>query len=375
MKRMGGPPVHRRTLLLAAAAGTALACCLVPTAAGATARAAATGSTFTGFLNDVACVGASDCWAFGQTMGNVAVAEHWNGSAWARVPVASPHGARSTYLPSVSCVSGTDSWAVGQYQTATGLMLAYAEHWNGTAWSPVAVPVPSGPVSLLISVSCPSAASCWAVGAGIPSTFMERWNGRTWAVVLAPGLGSQPNAERVSCPAATDCWLSGTHGNGSTGGTLIGHWTGTSWAAVRTPTSNIPADSLLGISCQAAACMSVGMHNNVSPLAQRWNGSDWTITPTGTARAVLYAVSCPNPGDCMAVGGTDGGNGRVFTERWTGSEWHVVPAPSPRGGNSSLVGISCVSAAVCWAVGAFFNGSADQSLIEHWNGTAWSLVP
>jgi hypothetical protein len=81
----------------------------------------------------------------------------------------------------------------------------------------------------------------------------------------------------------------------------------------------------MGISCQATACMSVAMHNNASPLAQRWNGTDWTITPTGTARAVLYEVSCPNPGDCMAVGGTNGGNGRVFTEHWNGTAWSLVP--------------------------------------------------
>ena len=182
------------------------------------------------------------------------------------------------------------------------------------------------------------------------------------------------NPERVSCPAATDCWLSGTHGNGSTGGTLIGHWTGGAWAAVPTPTTHIPADSLLAISCQATACMTVGMRGNASPLAQRWNGSAWTVIPTGTVHALLYGVSCANPGNCMAAGGTNAGNGRVFTEQWTGAQWRVVPAPSPRGGNSSLMGVSCASATDCWGAGSHFNGSADRSLLEHWNGRAWSIV-
>jgi hypothetical protein len=83
--------------------------------AGASAHAAA-GSSFGGFLNDVTCVAAADCWAFGQDSTRHAVAEHWNGSAWSKVGVASPPGAISTYLPSVSCVSSADCWAVGQYQ-------------------------------------------------------------------------------------------------------------------------------------------------------------------------------------------------------------------------------------------------------------------
>jgi hypothetical protein len=366
----GGPVRGARRLaaaLTAALAGSLIAAAPV---------AAAAGNSFSGFLNDVTCVAAADCWAFGQDSAQHAVAEHWNGSAWGMVPVAGPAGARSTYLPSVSCVSAADCWAVGQYQQATGKMLAFAEHWNGTAWSPAAAPAPSGSlVSLLISVSCAGAASCWAVGSGLPSTFMERWNGHAWAAVLTPGLGSGANPERVACISATDCWLSGIHGNGSTGGTLIGHWTGKAWTAVRTPTSHIPADGLLGISCQPAACVAVGSRGNTHPLAQRWTGSAWAVTPTGSAAAVLYGVACVSPRDCMAVGGTRGGNGQVFGERWSGSRWRAVPAQSPRGAvTASLVGAACVHAADCWGAGSWVHGSAGRGLIEHWNGTSWSVT-
>ena len=386
-----GRPVRRARF--AAALAAALAGCLIAAApAGASAHAAG-GSSFSGFLNDVTCVAAADCWAFGQNSAQHAVAEHWNGSAWSLVAVASPPGAVSTYLPSVSCVTAADCWAVGQYQKAAR-MLAYAEHWNGTAWSPVAVPVPTGSlVSLLISVSCvsaspdpttaPKAASCWAVGAGLP-TFMERWNGHAWTTVLTPGLGSGANPERVACvsagpdpttpPKPADCWVSGMHGNGSTGGTLIGHWTGKAWTAVPTPTSHVPADALTGITCQQNACMTVGSHGN-HPLAQRWNGTAWSVTPTGTAAAILYAVACVSPLKCLAVGGTQEGNGRVFGERWSGSRWHVVPAATPPGGvAASLVGVACVTMTDCWGTGSWVHGPAGRGLIEHWNGTAWSVT-
>jgi hypothetical protein len=230
-------------------------------------------------------------------------------------------------------------------------------------------------VSLLISVSCAGAASCWAVGSGLPATFMEHWNGHAWAAVLTPGLGSEANPERVACVTAADCWLSGMHGNGSTGGTLIGHWTGTAWTAVTTPTSHVPADALVGISCQRTACMAVGSRGSTHPLAQRWNGSAWAVTPAGTGAAILYAVACVSPRDCTAVGGTRAGNGHVFSERWSGSRWHVVPAATPPGAiAASLVGVSCVSTTDCWGTGSWASRSAGRSLIEHWNGTSWSVT-
>jgi hypothetical protein len=380
MTSMSRQPVRRRARVLAAATVAALTCCLSSAVAQAASAgigpsARATAATFAGFLNDATCVTAADCWAFGRTSGQHAVAEHWNGSAWTRIAVASPRRAKFTYLPSVTCVSGTDCWAVGQYQPPAGDIVAYAEHWDGATWKPVAVRVPAGSViSGLLSVSCGGTASCWAVGTAIPP-FLEHWNGHTWTDVTSTRLGAGATPERVACASATDCWLSGLRSNGSQGaGTLIGHWTGGAWTAVRTPTSGISADSLLGISCRATACMAVGSHGD-GTLAQRRNDSAWAVTPTGTVQAALYAVSCVSPGSCMAVGGTDEGNGKVFTERWIGARWHVQQAPSPTGAeNSSLVGIACVSKADCWGVGAYLVAAGSRSLIEHWNGRAWSIV-
>jgi hypothetical protein len=77
----------------------------------------------------------------------------------------------------------------------------------------------------------------------------------------------------------------------------------------------------------------------------------------------------------LAVGGTRAGNGQVFGERWSGSRWHVVPAATPHGAvTASLVGVACASMTDCWGAGSWVKGSAGRSLIEHWNGTAWSIV-
>jgi hypothetical protein len=50
---------------------------------------------------------------------------------------------------------------------------------------------------------------------------------------------------------------------------------------------------------------------------------------------------------------------------WNGTRWTRVPSPSPggRGASSELAGVSAVSAADAWAVGAYGTGLNDSTLI------------
>ena len=67
---------------------------------------------------------------------------------------------------------------------------------------------------------------------------------------------------------------------------------------------------------------------------------------------------------------------QTLIESWNGSVWSIVPSPntSPTEVNV-LLGVSCSSASACTAMG-FYNPSNgfDQTLIESWNGSAWSIV-
>ncbi len=55
--------------------------------------------------------------------------------------------------------------------------------------------------------------------------------------------------------------------------------------------------------------------------------------------------------------------------------WSVVPSPSPGPSVNDLNGVASVSANDVWAVGDFINASGSkQTLIEHWDGTSWSVV-
>lgn len=357
---------------LLAALLTALAGCLVLTAqAGASVPA---GGGFGGQLTGVSCVTAGDCWAVGGTQTNVALADHWNGSTWSVVRLPAPRQAHSTELPAISCSGVASCWAVGDYESVTtSKLLPYAVHWNGSAWSVVLLPHPAGAfVTTPVAVSCSGAASCWAVGtAGSPAApLLERWNGQVWAMARAPAISAQADPLGVFCASAADCWVTGQNAKG---GTLAAHWNGSTWSVTPAPTSGPTGDYLAYIACGGRDCVAVGGTSSRT-LAERWDGSAWTVAPTGNAYARFGGLSCTARLHCVATGNTIGG--RAFSEVWNGSAWRIVWPQVPAGfAASGLAGVSCVTAADCWSVGNKFDGVNITSLIEHWNGTAWSIVP
>src|SRR5438105_12938109 len=60
----------------------------------------------------------------------------------------------------------------------------------------------------------------------------------------------------------------------------------------------------------------------------------------------------------------------------TAANWSIVASPNTSTTQNNLLGVTCVSASDCWAVGSYVAGSgAPRTLIEHWDGTAWAIVP
>ena len=147
-----------------------------------------------GELDAISAVTAKDVWAVGclgsySCANSKTLVEHWNGSAWKRVP--SPSPGDDAYLVSVTGLSGTDAWAVGGIFDVNGTHLTLIEHWNGSAWKRVTSPTPSlgfGSVEL-DGVIARSATNVWAVGAYDTGqawlAFAEHWNGTAWQQVTA----------------------------------------------------------------------------------------------------------------------------------------------------------------------------------------------
>ena len=51
----------------------------------------------------------------------------------------------------------------------------------------------------------------------------------------------------------------------------------------------------------------------------------------------------------------------------------MKPSPNPEGSNYQLTGVATNSSSDAWAVGSYLAGTAQQTLLEHWNGKAWKV--
>src|SRR5207253_503535 len=95
----------------------------------------------------------------------------------------------------------------------------------------------------------------------------------------------------------------------------------------------------------------------------------------------LEDVTCTSASDCWAVGFYyNNTTAQTLIEHWNGTNWAFVTSANTSVIQSNqLFGVTCVSASDCWAVGNYENdtpsqGGPFQTLIEHWDGTAWAIV-
>jgi hypothetical protein len=117
-------------------------------------------------------------------------------------------------------------------------------------------------------------------------------------------------------------------------------------------------------------------------LAERWTGSTWAITPTAALprkdAASFYAAAGTGPDDVWAVGSTaaPNGPGHSLIEHWNGTAWTQAPATPGEPPGGSLESVSADSPGDVWAVGTTNpgGGAGYSPLIEHFNGTAWQVV-
>ncbi len=95
---------------------------------------------------------------------------------------------------------------------------------------------------------------------------------------------------------------------------------------------------------------------------------------------VLNAVSAGSAAEAWAVGslccsGRHFGLG-TLTEHWNGTAWSVVPSPDSIFNDDVLAGVADISPTDAWAVGEFNQTSfrTRHPLLVHWNGSSWSTV-
>jgi hypothetical protein len=214
-----------------------------------------------------------------------------------------------------------------------------------------------------------------------------------WTVEpLATPVGAQHVALRaVSCAEATACMAVGYSEESTPGATPLAEiWNGSQWSLSGAVVAS-PGSELLGVSCPVAGwCAAVGSDHGQDGFAEIWNGSAWTAytiaAPPGSQSFTLLGVSCTSSNHCLAVGyyvDNTGGYGKALAEEWNGNKWteSSAVAPNPRGApydsNSFLYAISCASTTSCVAVGEYADepDETNPALAEAWDGSKWSLVP
>jgi hypothetical protein len=117
------------------------------------------------------------------------------------------------------------------------------------------------------------------------------------------------------------------------------------------------------------------------PLAEHWNGRSWTAvaTPKVFRDATIGGVADLGPGGVW-IAGTFTRNvapySHTLIEHFDGTAWHIVPSPDPGSNTNVLAKVAASGPDDIWATGAYSNGLGQTlTLAEHWNGQRWSVVP
>ncbi len=227
---------------------------------------------------------------------------------------------------------------------------------------------------------------------GTTSGYARPAPGRTcgagWTVAPQPAISGAGGLEDVAA-SSTDAWAVGHRFDSidHAGHALIEHHDGTSWTI--SPSADGPAalqSALSGVTARTASdAWAVGSftraNNLIRTLIEHWDGTSWTrvMSPNAghPAGGDLSGVTALAADDVWAVGGYgQGASGRTLIEHWDGMAWTVVPSPNKGPFPNSLSAVTAIAPDDVWAVGTWFTKAFDdRTLTLHWDGTSWQRVP
>jgi hypothetical protein len=229
------------------------------------------------------------------------------------------------FLAAVVAVSQRDAWAGGLVSKVA--TQAFLQHWNGQAWTRVALPAAIGKISnaQVSGLAASAATNVWAFISGQPAAVVH-FNGTRWQVMREwPGQGFAIGGTTFG---PKDVWMFG-----GTGPQTVGTW-----------------------------------HYN----GHRWSQPKMPLTAIGISRISAR--------DEWAIGERRTGRGEYAggVERWNGHSWRVIPTggeiPADTATRSTALGqIFASSRRSVWVTGTTYTGGFRRlrSFILHWNGRTW----
>ncbi|HEX6392509.1 MAG TPA: alkaline phosphatase family protein [Acidimicrobiales bacterium] len=210
-----------------------------------------------------------------------------------------------------------------------------------------------------------------------------------WNQVPSPSVGNlDNNLDSVSAASPSDAWAVGNYyasTNPNVFATMAEHWDGKAWTEYGLPNVGSNQNTLFGVSeLSTGHTWAVGYYTNANyvdqTLIEHYDGTTWSVIPSpspGTQRNILYSVGAISDTDVWAVGAQMDANGTWHTlaEHWDGNTWSAVPSVDPDSGGNLFFGIKAASPNSVYAVGERSgSGFPDKALIEHWDGSKWSVL-
>jgi hypothetical protein len=245
----------------------------------------------------------------------------------------------------------------------------------------------------VLAIGTGAVAGLFATGGGVASAAAPSpgWTGLQSPVpsgLNAPAANPEEDVVTDACASAVLCAGAGTYMDSShnTQGLLTDLYRG-SWSAVEAPmpadAESNPQPAFYSTACPSeGSCLAVGTYKNNSGgnnegLIESFNGGVWNATeapvpadaaPASSSDTWLKSVSCPAPGDCMAVGyyTTDGHNSVGLVDTLSGGQWTAQAAPQVSDADThdevELAAVSCPSAGDCVADGAYTTSAGAHGL-------------
>jgi plastocyanin len=299
-----------------------------------------------------------------------------------------------SFLFQASSDAGGDAMVAGYRYIINTAYKPIVLQWNGAAWQSTVVPG-HGNDTILSGVAVNSPTSAVAVGwwastsSAPPRTFAVVWNGSSWSI-SQPWTGRNGTAflatqlTHAASTSASNVWAVGFFDNASRQEIpIVEHFSGGGWSLARDRAvgiggqlNDVATDSTTDV--WAVGTQSPNLSSG-TPLVEHYNGTSWqdTATPSVGTFSELDGVGIASANDVWAVGrSSTGSTFEPIAMHWDGTKWSLVPVPNPSTNGAALVSLKVLGSHDIWAVGSQRTDAFGHNgpLIEHWDGTAWSIV-
>jgi hypothetical protein len=299
-------------------------------------------------------------------------------------PATLPAAASDWSLQDVAIDGAGHAWTAGQQGSR-----ALVAHDDASGWTRSYIAratLGSGGSKLSAITTTGGGSQVFAAGAILSSEGTDRslivhWTGDGWQRMGSRNRPGATDLYGIAARAAGDVWAVGSSSDDGfqTTSTLIEHWNGASWRIVRSPNPDQFQNELTHVSAGRDGSLFATGHTSTGTLLMRLLNGRWRTVATpavaGYGSTFLEGLAVRSAHNVWLAGygqrSSDGAS-RPLVEHWNGSTWTVLPAANVA--PQSYLSDIAVGGGRVVAVGTSFNDFGSRGIVEQFDGTAWSAV-